>query len=127
MANILAIDDEGNIADAIRFRLQALGHNVKIRADARSALTMLEEDPGHFALVITDWHMYGMSGVEFIQSVRLLKEFDHLKLILYTSADEEEQKFLPLAELEKWGVRIQKKEYSTEHTELLKLVAEMLA
>jgi len=127
MANILVVDDEGQILDSVRRQLASKGHEVVARADAQAALTILQRNPEHFQLLVTDWRMIPMDGIDLIKSMKLFEELDEVAIILHTSADAGElTKALPPGQLERWGVRLQSKDRGHDHVGLLRLVEEML-
>lgn len=67
-AHVLLIEDEPNIAEAIRFLLSRDGLRVSHAGDGTAALAMLRRDPPD--LVILDHMLPGMSGLEILTAVR---------------------------------------------------------
>jgi|SRR5579872_983728 len=65
---ILVVDDEPTVADMIRMVLAMWGHKVEIAADGRAALALF--DPAKHDLVVTDYTMPGMNGLELAQAIR---------------------------------------------------------
>ena len=57
---ILVVDDEPTVSEAIKMMLEHDGHKVQTANSGREALTMLE--PGRFDLVTTDFSMPEMKG-----------------------------------------------------------------
>ncbi len=83
---ILCIDDEENILSAIRRVLRVEGYNIITSTDALEGLAILEGN--NVQLVISDQRMPGMSGTEFLATVR--ERFpDVVRIILsgYTDID----------------------------------------
>jgi len=70
VANILVIDDDENILEVIRTRLESSGYLVETRADPAEALEVMKERV--FDLVITDIRMPGMDGIELLRRVKCL-------------------------------------------------------
>ncbi len=66
--HVLLIEDEPNIAEAIRFLLTRDGLRVSHAAEGASALALLRQDPPD--LVILDHMLPGMSGLEILTTVR---------------------------------------------------------
>jgi YesN/AraC family two-component response regulator len=64
MANILLVDDDIAVVDALRAMLKSSGHNVTTAENGRVGQTKLAE--GRFDLVITDIIMPEMEGIELI-------------------------------------------------------------
>ena len=66
---ILIVDDYSRMLRIIRNLLRQLGfEQVEEAADGASALAKLREKP--FSLVISDWNMEPMSGLELLRQVR---------------------------------------------------------
>jgi CheY-like chemotaxis protein len=99
---------------------------VVTRTDARSVLAVLQRNPKHFQLLITDWMMPILDGINLVKSIQLFEELDELKIILHTSDPELAYKAFPVDLLEKRGAKIHKKDLRLDHVELLKLIEEIL-
>ncbi len=68
MARLLIVDDEKNIRTHLETFFEACGHNVRTAASGLQALAMLPEDG--FDLVLTDYRMAEMNGLELLKQVR---------------------------------------------------------
>lgn len=79
---ILVIDDEVDIRDVFTIALERLGYEVACIHDPLEALEMFRQEPDAWDLVLTDQVMPGMSGVELIQNMKLIRP--HLKAVLCT-------------------------------------------
>lgn len=66
--HVLLIEDEVNIAEAMRFILSRDGFRVSHVADGAAALDALRGDPPD--LVILDHMLPGMSGIEILTALR---------------------------------------------------------
>lgn len=69
--NILVIDDEAVVREGVRRILEGDRYSVKICASGHAALDLLQEID--FKLVITDLKMPGMSGMEILKAIKILK------------------------------------------------------
>lgn len=67
-AHVLLIEDEPNIAEAIRFLLSRDGLRVSHAAEGAAALVLMRQDPPD--LVILDHMLPGMSGLEVLTALR---------------------------------------------------------
>lgn len=67
-AHVLLIEDEPNIAEAIRFLLTRDGLRVSHAGEGAAALVLARQDPPD--LVILDHMLPGMSGLEVLASLR---------------------------------------------------------
>jgi DNA-binding response OmpR family regulator len=66
--HVLLIEDEPNIAEAIRFLLTRDGLRVSHAAEGAAALALLHRDPPD--MVILDHMLPGMSGLEILSAIR---------------------------------------------------------
>jgi len=71
MKTILLVDDEQNILDTLGEILSGFGYRVIGKADGASALSIVREGTT-VDLVITDYQMPGMNGLEFIARIKHL-------------------------------------------------------
>lgn len=91
---ILIVDDMPTIRELVRNQLRDLGYrNVSQAENGEDAWAMLQQafagEP--FALVISDWNMPKMTGLEFLKIVRMDANFSKLPFILLTSESERDQ------------------------------------
>ena len=70
---ILYLDDESLLSNLAVRMLQRLGYHAEAFSDAATALQMFCGDPSRFDLIITDYHMPAMSGIEFAQGIRKVR------------------------------------------------------
>jgi CheY-like chemotaxis protein len=69
MKKILLVDDEPAILTVLELLLNKFGYIVVLKSNAESALFLIREGV-NVDLVITDYRMPGMNGVEFIRELR---------------------------------------------------------
>ena len=69
MKTILLVDDEPHLLELVGETLKAFGYNVIPKSNAESALSVIQEGTD-INLVITDYRMPGMNGVEFLTTLR---------------------------------------------------------
>jgi CheY-like chemotaxis protein len=77
MHQVLVIDDDVDVRDAIRRVLERAGYAVRTSADAVEAVNQLSRAPAH--VVITDIIMPKVNGVEAIRTI--LKDFPDVRII----------------------------------------------
>jgi DNA-binding response OmpR family regulator len=82
-AHVLLIEDEPNIAEAIRFLLSRDGLRVSHAAEGAAALVLLRQDPPD--LVILDHMLPGMSGLEVLTALRADPESRDLPVMMLTA------------------------------------------
>ena len=66
--NILIVDDEKSILFSLKAALQKEGYLVKTASEPQEALKSIE--PGAFQVVISDYNMPAMNGLEFLRKVK---------------------------------------------------------
>jgi len=71
--SILYIDDEDSMVFLVKRMLEGRGYRVSSHRDQREALDALKANPASFDLVITDYNMPGMSGLDVAAAVRLIR------------------------------------------------------
>jgi len=87
---ILVVEDESAIRDMLRFALERVEFRVTLAANAQEArLRMAESVPD---LILLDWMMPGMSGVEFAKELKAANTSKDIPIIMVTARAEEEDK-----------------------------------
>lgn len=85
--NALVIDDSSTMRLILTRFLAKMGFQVVEAANGREALKRLRE-MGRPDLVLVDWNMPEMNGVDFVRSVRADHSFDDLPLVMVTTNTE---------------------------------------
>ena len=80
-ANILLVDDDAALADAVKAVLESRGHTVTHFDDGEAALAAAEK--GNFHLVLTDYRMPGMGGMQLLE--KLHESHPLLPIIMMTA------------------------------------------
>jgi len=80
--NALIVDDESQIATLLSDYLHTKGANTSVAKDGVDALRQL--DSSKFDLVITDFNMPVMDGLELIKKIRAADSYKGIKIILTT-------------------------------------------
>lgn len=65
---VLLVDDVPDLAQVMESMLTKLGHTVEVSSDGKDALARFK--PGKFDLVVTDYSMPRMNGVELAEIVK---------------------------------------------------------
>ena len=69
--NVLVVDDQKIVRDMIEYALKAMGvKKITTSADGADALSLVESSAQPFDLIICDWMMPQMDGLEFLQTIR---------------------------------------------------------
>jgi len=89
-ATILVVEDEPAIQELVSYNLELAGHRA-LRADnAEQALDMVRTELPD--LVVLDWMLPGMSGIEFARVLRADRRTQSVPLIMLTARAEEKDK-----------------------------------
>jgi two-component system chemotaxis response regulator CheY len=86
----LVIDDSRTVRAIIGKYLREVGLEVVEAANGREGLEQLRKPPG-VELVLVDWNMPEMNGLEFITAVRSERAFDPVRIMMVTTETEQEQ------------------------------------
>ena len=87
---VLIVDDFSTMRRIIKNLLTDLGFNNTVEAeDGHSALAVLRQDA--VELVITDWNMPGMSGIDLLRTVRADERLKHLPVLMVTAEAKRDQ------------------------------------
>jgi two-component system chemotaxis response regulator CheY len=87
--NVLIVDDYKTMLRIIRNLLKQIDfNNVEEATDGSEALTKLRS--GNFGLVISDWNMQPMTGLELLQEVRQDARLKALPFIMITAESKTE-------------------------------------
>ncbi len=87
--NVLVVDDYKTMLRIIRNLLKQLGFpNVEEATDGTQALKMLRE--GTFGLVISDWNMEPMTGIQLLREVRADEKIKKTPFIMVTAESKSE-------------------------------------
>jgi CheY-like chemotaxis protein len=84
---VLLVDDERSLASVGERRLTALGYAVTVSTDPVTALEMFRERPGDFDLVMTDYSMPRMNGLDLARAIHQIRP--ELPILLSTGFAEE--------------------------------------
>lgn len=94
VATILIVEDEADIQELIAYNVERAGHSAVRAASAEQALEVVREELPH--LVLIDWMLPGMSGVELARWFRGNKRTEGIPLIMVTARSAEQDKLTGL-------------------------------
>jgi len=88
---ILVVDDMAAMRKILKTLLAQLGYkNVDEAEDGKQALEILKQNPDKYGLVITDWNMPNMTGIELVQAIRNDEKLKHLPILMVTAEAKKE-------------------------------------
>src|SRR5882724_8420432 len=94
-ARILVVEDEEALTTLLRYNLDAEGYDVETVARADEADTRLKERVPD--LIVLDWMLPGLSGIELCRRLRARPETKQLPIIMLTARGEESERVRGLA------------------------------
>ncbi|MCK5624101.1 MAG: phosphate regulon transcriptional regulator PhoB [Alphaproteobacteria bacterium] len=86
-ARILIVEDEAALSTLLAYNLEKEGFTVRVAADGEQALEALAEEPPD--LVLLDWMLPHVSGIEICRRIRRDPETRDLPVIMLTAKGEE--------------------------------------
>lgn len=82
MATILIVDDEQSFRSLLSEALQGAGHTVMVAMNGEQALSLATAHSQEIPLIVTDFSMPGISGIELLREIR--KSRPAIKAVLLT-------------------------------------------
>ena len=89
-ARILIVEDEEPLTMLLRYNLEAEGYEVETSARGDEADTRLKESTPD--LVVLDWMLPGISGIELCRRLRSREATRSLPIIMLTARGEEQER-----------------------------------
>ena len=87
---ILSVDDSAIIRKIIRSAVEVLGYDLSEASEGMEALAVLEENYENTELILLDWNMPGMNGLEFLEKVKKDSRFRNIPVMMVTTESERE-------------------------------------
>ena len=88
--HILVIEDEPAQREILRYNLGAEGYRVSVAADGDEGVLMVAEDPPD--VVVLDWMLPGLSGIEVCRRLKSAGETRGIAVIMLSARSEEADK-----------------------------------
>jgi two-component system phosphate regulon response regulator PhoB len=85
--HILLVEDEPALAELVRYNLTSQGYRVTIAPTGEEAELLLAEEP--FDLVVLDWLLPGLSGIELCRRLRQREATRTVPVLMLTARGEE--------------------------------------
>lgn len=89
-AKILIVEDDPPIAELLHWHISQAGFDVLATADGDEALLLIEEERPD--LVILDWMIESLSGIEVCRRIRRMGEMSSLPVIMLTARSAEDDR-----------------------------------
>src|ERR1700704_4978817 len=85
--NILVVEDEDSLATLLQYNLEKEGYQVSLAGDGEEALIQVDERLPD--LVVLDWMLPKISGIEVCRRLRQRSETRNVPIIMLTARGEE--------------------------------------
>lgn len=86
--NALIIDDSRAMRRIITKILSGIGFDVIEASDGKEGYEQFEANSDNLDVVLVDWNMPVMTGIEFVEAVRARSEYANHKLMMVTTESE---------------------------------------
>lgn len=84
---VLIVEDEGALVEVLKYNLEKEGFRTEVATDGEEALLVLDEQSPD--LVILDWMLPHVSGIEVCRRIRRRKETRGVPIVMLTARGEE--------------------------------------
>jgi two-component system chemotaxis response regulator CheY len=91
MAKALVVDDSRAVRMILAKTLKELGYEVREAANGREALEVIEAEKTAVTLVLADWNMPEVNGLDLLKRLRQNPELSRLVVIMVTTETELDQ------------------------------------
>jgi two-component system, chemotaxis family, chemotaxis protein CheY len=88
MSKALVVDDSRVVRMLLAKILNELGYEVREAANGREALEVIEAGKSTFTLVLSDWNMPEINGLELLKRLRQKPELSSLVVVMVTIESE---------------------------------------
>jgi len=85
--NLLVVEDDDALATLLQYNLEKEGYRVRLCADGEEALIIIDETQPD--LVVLDWMLPTVSGIEVCRRLRQRNETHNLPIVILTARGEE--------------------------------------
>lgn len=88
MPKALVVDDSRAVRMLLTRTLKQIGYEVQEAANGREALEVIEAGDGAVGLVLADWNMPEINGLDLLKRLRQNPAFSSLKVVMVTTETE---------------------------------------
>jgi len=96
MSKAMVVDDSRTIRMILARTLGEFGYEVCQAPDGKEALAVMERENQSISLILVDWNMPEMNGLEFVKRLRADSRFTTVPLMMVTTETEMPQMFAAL-------------------------------
>lgn len=91
MSKALVVDDSRAMRMILAKTLTEAGFEVAQAANGRDALEIMEREGNSIGLLLLDWNMPEVSGIEVLEHLRARRVYDSVRVVMVTTETEIEQ------------------------------------
>lgn len=91
MTKAMVVDDSRTIRIILTKMLSELGFEVCPAGDGREALEVAEREKGAFSVIMADWNMLEMNGLELVKRLRSDPRLASVPIVMITTETETRQ------------------------------------
>ena len=91
MAKALVVDDSRAVRMILSKTLKEIGFEVREAANGREALAVIESEKAAVTLVLADWNMPEINGLELVKQLRQQPDLSSLVVVMVTTETELDQ------------------------------------
>ncbi|MGA8730253.1 MAG: response regulator [Terracidiphilus sp.] len=88
MPKALVVDDSRTIRTILAKTLREIGFEILEAANGREALEVIEAEKAEVSLILLDWDMPEMNGLELLKRLRQAPEFSSMVVVMVTAQTE---------------------------------------
>lgn len=85
---ILSVDDSAIVRIMIKKGVEALGYGFLEASEGQEALSVLAREFKEISLILLDWNMPGMNGMEFLNIIKADKRYKGIPVMMVTTESE---------------------------------------
>lgn len=89
-AKVLSVDDSSLIRKIIRSSVEVLNYSLLEASSGDEALSLLEKEHESIKLILLDWNMPGMNGLEFLKIIKKDNVYRNIPVMMVTTEGEKE-------------------------------------
>lgn len=93
---ILAVDDEPHILELLQYNLENAGYDVVKAETGEEAMAYIEDQSYDFTVVLLDWMLPGIDGIEVLKRIRMNERYRNIPIIMLTAKSDEISKVVGL-------------------------------
>ncbi|MFZ5644105.1 MAG: response regulator [Bacillota bacterium] len=86
--NILSVDDVMVVRKIIKHVVEGMGGSLIEASSGMEAFVTLEKDPEKIDLILLDWNMPNMNGLEFLAKIKSSEKLKHIPVVMVTNEGE---------------------------------------